>query len=126
MLCRSGATKWRYTFFSLGIEPGDMTADDQPERPTVDGRSRAHVFVSGTVQGVYFRANTRDTAAQKDVDGWVRNLDDGRVEAVFEGPVDAVEEMVEWCHSGSPDARVEDVTAEYEEPSGLDGFSIRR
>jgi acylphosphatase len=91
-----------------------------------DDRTRAHVFVSGTVQGVYFRANTRDTATHKDVDGWVRNLDDGRVEAVFEGPSDAVEEMVEWCHSGSPAARVEDVTVEYAGPEGLDGFSIRR
>lgn len=91
-----------------------------------DERTRAHVFVSGTVQGVYFRANTRDTATHKGVDGWVRNLDDGRVEAIFEGPSDAVEEMIEWCHSGSPAARVEDVDVEYGEPDGLDGFSIRR
>ncbi len=91
-----------------------------------DERTRAHVFVSGTVQGVYFRANTRDTATHKGVDGWVRNLDDGRVEAVFEGPSDAVEEMVEWCHSGSPASRVEDVDVEYAEPEGLEGFSIRR
>ncbi len=93
--------------------------------PTAD-RTRAHVFVSGTVQGVYFRANTRDTARHKPVDGWVRNLDDGRVEAVFEGSTDAVEEMVEWCHTGSPAARVEDVAVEYEDPEGLEGFSIRR
>lgn len=103
-----------------------MTADDQSGRTTADDRTRAHVFVSGTVQGVYYRANTRDTAAQKNVDGWVRNLDDGRVEAVFEGPADSVEEMVEWCYEGSPAARVEDVDVEYADPRGLDGFSIRR
>ena len=88
-------------------------------------RTRAHVFVSGTVQGVYYRANTRDTAQEMDVDGWVRNLDDGRVEAVFEGPEDAVESMVEWCHDGSPAAEVADVDVEYEAPTGEDGFEIR-
>lgn len=89
-------------------------------------RVRAHVFVSGQVQGVFFRATTRDTARDRGVDGWVENLEDGRVEAVFEGPEDAVEEMVEWCHTGSPTARVEDVEVEYEPPESLDGFTIRR
>ncbi|WP_222918287.1 acylphosphatase [Natrinema sp. SYSU A 869] len=87
-------------------------------------RTRAHVFVSGTVQGVYYRANTRDTAREAGVDGWVKNLDDGRVEAIFEGPEDTVEEMIEWCHTGSPAANVEGVEAEYEEPQGEDGFEI--
>lgn len=88
-------------------------------------RTRAHVFVSGTVQGVYYRANTRDTARENGVDGWVKNLENGRVEAVFEGPDDAVEAMVEWCHTGSPAAEVDDVTVEYEEPRDEDGFEIR-
>lgn len=88
--------------------------------------TRAHVFVSGTVQGVFYRANTRDQATERGVDGWVRNLADGRVEAVFEGPEDAVESMVEWCHEGSPAADVADVEIEYEDPEGLDGFEIRR
>jgi acylphosphatase len=88
-------------------------------------RTRAHVFVSGKVQGVYYRANTRDTAREKGVDGWVKNLDDGRVEAVFEGEEAAVEEMVEWCHTGSPRAAVDDVEVEYEDPEGADGFRIR-
>lgn len=87
--------------------------------------TRAHVFVSGTVQGVYYRATTRDTARDHDVDGWVRNLADGRVEAVFEGPEAAVEAMIEWCHEGSPAAQVEDVEVEYEEPKGLEGFEVR-
>ena len=88
-------------------------------------RTRAHVFVSGKVQGVYYRATTRDTAREEGVDGWVKNLDDGRVEAVFEGAEDAVESLIEFCHEGSPAADVEDVEVEYEDPQGEDGFEIR-
>ena len=97
-------------------------------------RTRAHVFVTGKVQGVYYRATTRDTARERGVDGWVRNLDDGRVEAVFEGPADAVEELVAWCETGSPAAEVDDVSVEWEEPEAaeaaeaaeqLDGFEVR-
>ncbi|MFB6125234.1 MAG: acylphosphatase [Halanaeroarchaeum sp.] len=89
-------------------------------------RTRAHVFVTGTVQGVYYRANTRDAARDRGVDGWVKNLPDGRVEAVFEGDADDVEAMVEWCHTGSPAADVEDVAVEYESPASLEGFDVRR
>jgi acylphosphatase len=89
-------------------------------------RVRAHVHVSGTVQGVYYRANTRDEARERGVDGWVRNLDDGRVEAVFEGDQSAVDGMIEWCHEGSPRASVADVAVAYDDPTGLDGFEIRR
>lgn len=89
-------------------------------------RTRAHVHVSGRVQGVFYRANTRDTAREKGVDGWVRNLDDGRVEAVFEGPTAVVEELVAWCETGSPAAEVEDVAVTWEAPEGLDGFEVRR
>jgi acylphosphatase len=88
-------------------------------------RTRAHVFVAGRVQGVFFRATTRNTAREQGVDGWVKNLNDGRVEAVFEGPEEDVEAMIEFCHEGSSQARVEDVDVEYEEPKGLDGFEIR-
>ncbi|PSP82136.1 acylphosphatase [Halobacteriales archaeon QS_1_68_17] len=88
-------------------------------------RVRAHVFVSGKVQGVYYRATTRDTAREKGVDGWVRNVEDGRVEAVFEGPESAVSVMVEWCHEGSPAANVSGVDVEYEEPQGESGFEVR-
>ncbi|MFB6143658.1 MAG: acylphosphatase [Halorientalis sp.] len=87
---------------------------------------RAHVVVSGRVQGVFYRANTRDAARERGIDGWVRNLDDGRVEAVFEGPESAVEGMVEWCHEGSPQASVEDVAVEWGDPEWLSGFEIRR
>jgi acylphosphatase len=92
----------------------------------MDDRIRAHVFVSGRVQGVYYRATTRDTARERGVDGWVRNLDDGRVEAVFEGTEAAVESMIEWCHTGSPKARVDDVSVEYGDPDGTEGFEIKR
>lgn len=91
-----------------------------------EDRTRAHVFVSGRVQGVFFRATTEETAAEYGVDGWVRNLEDGRVEAVFEGPEAAVESMIEFCHDGSPAARVEDVAVEYEDPRGVEGFRVRR
>jgi acylphosphatase len=88
-------------------------------------RTRAHVYVSGTVQGVYFRATTRDTARDRDIDGWVRNLDDGRVEAVFEGPETDVDAMVEFCHEGSSAASVDDVDVTDEQPQGEDGFRVK-
>ncbi|MFW5900421.1 MAG: acylphosphatase [Halodesulfurarchaeum sp.] len=78
------------------------------------------------MQGVYFRATTREQARQRDVDGWVRNLEDGRVEAVFEGEPAAVESMIDWCHEGSPAAEVRDVSVSEEDPNGLEGFDIRR
>lgn len=87
---------------------------------------RVHVHVSGKVQGVFFRATTRERAVEEGVSGWVRNLPDGRVEAVFEGEEDAVDAMVEFCKEGSPAASVEDVEVEEEEPEGLEGFQVRR
>lgn len=87
---------------------------------------RVHLHITGRVQGVGFRANTRREARSEGVAGWVRNLSDGRVEAVFEGPEDAVDAMVEWCHHGPATASVEDVTVESEEPTGLEGFEVRR
>ena len=88
-------------------------------------RTRVHVFVSGRVQGVYYRATTRERAQKQGVDGWVRNLDDGRVEAVFEGPEADVEAMVEFCHEGSERANVTDLEIEDEDPEGIDGFEVR-
>ncbi len=89
-------------------------------------RTRAHVFVSGRVQGVSYRASTRDDAREAGVDGWVKNRDDGRVEAVFEGEEDAVEELLEWCHTGSSAAEVNDVETEYGDPEGESEFEVRR
>lgn len=89
-------------------------------------RKRAHVYVSGNVQGVYFRATIRDAANDHGVDGWVKNLEDGRVEAVFEGEENAVKALVHLCHEGSDIAEVEDVEVNWEDPEGLDGFQVRR
>ncbi|GAB3679573.1 acylphosphatase [Salinarchaeum chitinilyticum] len=89
-------------------------------------RTRAHVFVTGRVQGVFFRATTRERAEAVGVDGWVRNLDDGRVEAVFEGTEEQIDEMVEFCHEGSDAARVETVDVERSSSEGESGFEIRR
>ena len=102
-----------------------MSESDGSEEREGEDRVRAHVFVSGRVQGVYYRASTREAAGERDVDGWVRNLDDGRVEAVFEGPEGDVEAMVEWCHTGSSAAVVDDVDVTYEEPQGESGFRVR-
>lgn len=95
-------------------------------RAAMTERVAAHVYVSGRVQGVYFRATTRDRAAAAGVDGWVRNLDDGRVEAHFEGQREAVEELVAFCREGPEAARVEDVAVDWSEPEAVDGFRIRR
>ncbi|PSP40418.1 acylphosphatase [Halobacteriales archaeon QH_6_64_20] len=89
-------------------------------------RTRARVLVSGTVQGVAYRANTRDAARERGLDGWVRNLNDGRVEAVFEGPKEDVEGMIEWCRTGSLAADVQSVESESEEPGSLNGFEVKR
>jgi acylphosphatase len=86
---------------------------------------RAHVWVSGRVQGVSFRAYTAREAATHHVHGWVRNGDDGRVEAVFEGPAEAVDALVSWCSRGSPAARVDRVDVTWEEPEHERGFVVR-
>jgi acylphosphatase len=87
--------------------------------------TRVHVFVSGSVQGVFFRYEARERARSRGVSGWVRNLPDGRVEAVFEGPEDAVEAMVAWCREGPRGAEVTDVEAIAEDPEGVEGFDVR-
>ena len=89
-------------------------------------KKRAHVFVSGWVQGVFFRAETRDLARKLGVTGWVRNLWDGRVEAVFEGEDWAVERLVDWCHQGPRGAHVDNVDVTYEDHTGeYETFSTR-
>ncbi|MGH2692681.1 MAG: acylphosphatase [Actinomycetota bacterium] len=86
---------------------------------------RARVLVSGRVQGVFFRQRTIRLARSADCAGWVRNLDDGRVEAVFEGSAEAVERMVAWCREGPEHAIVDGVEVIEEEPEGLQGFEVR-
>ncbi len=90
-------------------------------------RTRAQVVVSGLVQGVGFRYSLRDLAEREGVQGWVRNLPDGRVEAVLEGDEEAVRRLVGWCYSGPPGARVWNVEVHWSEPQGgLRGFGIER
>lgn len=79
---------------------------------------RAHVLVSGRVQGVYYRSYALDEARDLGLRGWIRNRPDGRVEAVFEGGEAAMEEMIEWCRKGPPSARVEKVEVAWETPTG--------
>ena len=88
-------------------------------------KRRVHVWITGRVQGVFFRAYTRDAAQLIGVTGWVRNLPDGRVEAVFEGVSDKVERMIEWCREGSPMSRIERVELLEEVYIGdFDGLAI--
>jgi acylphosphatase len=93
--------------------------------PGLNEQSRVRVLVSGRVQGVWFRESCRDAAAAAGVSGWVRNLSDGRVEAVLEGPPAAVDRVVSWCHDGPSRARVDAVEAQVEEPVGEAGFRVR-
>jgi acylphosphatase len=87
---------------------------------------RVHVFISGQVQGVGFRWFCRDEALRRRLAGFVRNLPDGRVEAIFEGEPAAVDGMVEWCRTGPDFARVGAVDATEEPPAGDRGFVISR
>lgn len=86
---------------------------------------RFHVWVSGVVQGVFYRASTVERARSAGVSGWVHNLPDGRVEAVLEGPRDAVDRVLAWMRIGPPRAVVERVDVVPEPPEGLGGFTAR-
>ncbi|MFH1894613.1 MAG: acylphosphatase [Patescibacteria group bacterium] len=79
---------------------------------------RAHVFVSGQVQRVFFRHGTKEKAKELGVFGWVRNLPDNRVEAIFEGDMDNVERMIEWTRRGPRFAKVENLIADFENYTG--------
>jgi len=87
---------------------------------------RAHVVIHGLVQGVFFRASTRDEAVKLGVGGWVRNLPDGSVEALFEGEKKKVEAIVGWCYRGPSGARVSSVDLAWEAYQGqFKQFDIR-
>ncbi|MFQ5964460.1 MAG: acylphosphatase [Candidatus Scalinduaceae bacterium] len=89
-------------------------------------KARAHIFVDGRVQGVFFRANTREEAYSLGLTGWVRNCWDGRVEAVFEGERDKVEKIISWCKKGPPGALVRNVEINWEQATDeYDTFSIK-
>ena len=89
-------------------------------------QTHAHAFISGKVQGVGYRYSTMNEAKRLGLNGWVRNLPDSRVEAIFEGESEVVEEMIRWCHQGPIAAVVKDVQVEYSEAEGLQGFEIIR
>lgn len=87
---------------------------------------RAHVFVSGRVQGVFFRDKTRRKAEELNVQGWVRNLPDGRVEAVFEGAKESVEKMVDWVREGPAFAQVDNMKLSWQDHTGeYNSFEIK-
>jgi acylphosphatase len=87
--------------------------------------ARRRVVARGRVQGVFFRDTVRRGAEPAGVAGWVRNREDGAVEAVFEGEPEAVEQMVKLCRSGPGRAEVESLDVQEEEPEGLEGFEVR-
>ena len=90
-----------------------------------EDKIRRRVVVHGHVQGVFFRDSTQREAASAGVSGWVRNRQDGAVEAVFEGPAEAVERMVSFAYEGPLGADVAEVEQQEEEPEGLSGFAVR-
>lgn len=87
---------------------------------------RAHLIISGKVQGVFFRYMMQQAASASDVTGWAKNTTDGKVEAVLEGNKENVEKIIEWAHKGPPHAIVGDVEVNWEDYSGeLKDFSIK-
>ena len=91
----------------------------------MDGRIRRRAVVHGRVQGVFFRDSTRERARASGVAGWVANRSDGAVEAVLEGPAEAVENVLRFLRTGPPRARVERIDVAEEEPEGLSAFQVR-
>jgi len=86
----------------------------------------AHILVSGIVQGVFFRANTAEKARELSLLGWVKNLPDGRVEAVFEGEKEKIEEIIDWLKSHPGMSKVEKVEVDWQEAKGdFENFEIR-
>jgi acylphosphatase len=89
-------------------------------------KARAHVFISGRVQGVFFRSETKHETTKHGLSGWVRNLPDDRVEAVFEGEQEDVKKLLEFCKKGPPGAEVTRIDVSWETYSGeFRGFEIR-
>ena len=86
---------------------------------------RRHLWVTGKVQGVWYRGSCAEQARALGVSGWAHNLPDGRVEVVAEGGREAVDKLVAWCHQGPSSAWVSAVEVQAEEPEGLSGFAVR-
>lgn len=90
-----------------------------------DDRIRRRVVAHGRVQGVFFRDSVKEQADAYGLAGWARNRSDGSMEACFEGPPNAVEQVVAWCSDGPDKARVTRLDVVEEEPQGLAGFRVR-
>jgi len=103
-----------------------LGADERSGRLVIMESVARHVFVTGRVQGVAFRWHARERAKGLGLSGWVRNLDDGRVEAWVEGPEVDVEQMLAWLRRGPPGSRVNDVQVSPVAPAGHAGFEITR
>jgi acylphosphatase len=88
-------------------------------------KAAVHVFIRGHVQGVSFRANAWREAKRLGLAGWIKNLQDGSVEAFFEGEEDHLKEMIQWCRTGPKAARVERVDTTFQAPTGMTRFEIR-
>ena len=89
-------------------------------------KTRVHVMISGRVQGVFFRAYTQKAARARNLLGWVMNTRDGRVEAVLEGEKEHVEDMINWCHQGSPMSQVTRVDVDWQSYTGeFQDFSVK-
>ncbi|MFA5794082.1 MAG: acylphosphatase [Candidatus Brocadiia bacterium] len=82
-------------------------------------KSQAHLYISGLVQGVFFRASAKEMAQSLGLSGWVKNMADRRVEAIFVGNKNDIKKAIEWCHHGPPSARVDKVEVIWEEPLAL-------
>jgi acylphosphatase len=96
-----------------------------PDRHRHIPATRVHLLISGTVQGVGYRLSTANMAKKLGLNGWVRNLVDGKVEATFEGDKDAIDKMLRWCYQGPTYAIVRDITIDHEQPRGIKGFEIK-
>jgi len=89
-------------------------------------QKRIHIFIVGRVQGVFFRQSTRVMAIKNNVNGWVQNLDDGRVEIVAEGEIQNIENLVTWCKTGPANSRVDEFELIDENFTGeFENFEVR-
>jgi len=89
-------------------------------------QKRIHIFVTGRVQGVFFRQSTRVMAIKNNVNGWVRNLDDGRVEIVAEGENQDIDNLADWCKTGPANSRVDEFELSEENSAGeFENFEVR-
>ena len=117
----AGAAAWEKSILSFGRKVVEQVASVLRPRTV-----RAHLFISGVVQGVSYRASTRQQAQRLGVAGWVRNLQDGRVEAVVQGPGDKVDDLIRWCRQGPPAAKVEKVDVTWEKAADeFQRFDVR-